>query len=227
MPIHSNAYLSGLISEQEQVLSRSLRAIFNRFEIPITANQAKYELPDNVFDILEVSWLGDQLTTMSIEDYQQSVWLKPNNLSAKVVRPLHYMLTNYGRKAIQFHPVPSLSIPATNGNLYTKTGYENAIVVTCYRVADPSGDQFRLRERLLRNTIKYRAMQRAYLKEGPGMELNAAAYFAKKAEWVEQQFEQVYQKIPKVVLSGENAARSSVKGKYPKPSLPTTGPWSF
>lgn len=227
MQIHSDAYLSYLISDQEKDLSRKTRAIFSRFEIAIVAGQSKVTLPENVLDVIEVSWLGKTIGVADLQDYGGSSWYKPNNLANSSEEPSYFMLANYGYKTIQFHPIPSVSIPLTGGDLNTRTGYSAAVVITCYRVADPSGDEFRLRERLLRNTIKYRAMERAYLKEGKGQDLSASKYFKKKADWIEAEFIRVYQKMPKALLSDDSAELRANRGRLPRPQLPTSGPWSF
>ena len=227
MQIHSDAYLDQLIAEQEAELSRKTRAIFNRFELAITAGQSKYQLPDNIFTVIEVAWRGEVVHNMEISDYNSSSWYKPNNLANQSATPDFHMLSNYGYKTIQFHPIPSTAYALTGGNLYTKSGYNAAIVISCYRVADSSSDEFRLRTRMLRNIIKYRAMQRAYLKEGKGHDLAASSYFANKANWIEDKFVEVCQKIPKALLSDDSADLRPGRGKIPRPQLPTTGPWSF
>lgn len=225
MPIHSDAYLDGLIADKEQDLSRKTRAIFNRFEIAIVANQSRYTLPDNVFDVIDVSWQGFSLDSMHISDFRGSNWYKPNDLSNRVARPLGFLLANYGYTQIQFHPVPAVSYPLTSGNLYTRTGFNNAIVISCYRIADISGDEFRLRQRLLRNCIKYPAMVRAYAREGKGQDMAASNFFQKKAAFVEGSFIKIYQKMPKALIA-DVGERGQV-GRLPRPQLPTTGPWSF
>jgi hypothetical protein len=226
MPIHSDAYLNSLIADQEAELSRKTKAIYDRFEIAITAGQSRYTLPENIFSVIEVGWQGESVDVSDISDYGGDAWYKPNNLSSQATRPRFFMLANYGYKTIQFHPVPAVSYSLTGGDLFTRSGYNAAIVISCYRVADISGSAYRLRSRLLRNTIKYRAMERAYLKAGPGQDLKASEYFKSKADFIEDKFVEIYNKMPRAVLQADPDF-SVNKNRIPRPVLPTTGPWSF
>jgi len=227
MPIHSDAYLESLISDLEIDLSKKSRSIFGRLELAITAGTGVYALPDGVNEILEISWQGRYLSSMELEDYNSSSWYKPNNLASRKPRPDFFMLARYGYTTVQFHPIPHTSYALTNGNLLTRAGYNAAIVVSCYRVADTSNDEYRLRTRLLRSVIKYRAMQRAYLKAGKGQDMVAADFFEKKAQWIEQEFENIQNMIPRSVLNGEDENSPNGRGKVPRPTLPTTGNWAY
>jgi hypothetical protein len=227
MAIFEDSFINELVGDTEIELSRKFRAIFDRFSLAITAGTAVYNLPSGVFYIQQVSWKGEALLNMEHEDYQgDSNFLKPNSTASQTAKPSFYMLTNYGFNGIQFAPVPGVSIAADSSDLFKCSAVPNSVIINCYRLADVTSDQFRLPLYLLRNTIKYRVLQRSYMREGKGQNLQAAAYFEKKNKTFLDDFVKVYQKIPKVLL-GEDVSDSGLGKKPARPSLPTSGAWSY
>jgi len=228
--IWQSSYLQNLLEEAEREFSQLIHCIFFRFTLDITAGTSQYTLPEGLISIIRVTWLGDKVeSTEHIDDLNN--WIKPQNL-ANQGKPKFYLSHVYGYQQIKFHPVPNQTIgaltPIDHDDINLTTAIQNRVIVTGYRISQATqGAQYRIPDYWRRRYTKYRAMQRAYMQEGPGQNINAADFFGKKANLVLEKAQEINNKLYKPIQFkfGDGIYR---KGMRPaRPSLPSTGRWSF
>ncbi len=227
MPIFTESYLNDLIDETEQQLSQEISCIFQRFSIAVTTGVSTYTLSPVPVGILEITWKGRTIYPYDPEDWQGDPYVKPQ-VQGVQGQPKWYNRVSYGWDKIFFYPIPNETIAADDTNLSTDTGIASRVIVSCYRLADPNSDSIRMPTYLFRNIMKYRAMERAYLREGPNQNLQASEYFKKKYDGFLKNYTSFINKIPQAVQLGFGGEAKSAFGRKPhRPILPTSGKWSI
>ena len=228
MPIFTDSYLNTLLEDAEVALSESIPCIFDRFSLSVTAGTAVYTLPDTCFRLIEITWKGDALDPMEWADFQGSNWIKPQSLSQQGL-PKNYLRVGNGWNKVMFHPTPDETIAASDVNLELIATIKARVIISCYRLAVPSGSTYRMPDFFIRHATKYYAMSKAYLKEGPGQNLIAAEYFLNKYNAVLRDLKKIVNEIPKNVAFQLGPSDDDFGGRSrpPRPTLPTTGKWSI
>lgn len=227
--IHSDSYLTQLLQEAEKFISAKIPCIFNRFSLAVTSGISTYTLSDSVIRILQITWKGDRLESKSFADFGNDFWLKPQNLGVRG-KPAFWLRSGIeeGITKIMLYPIPDETILADDSSLDDDTGILNRVIVSCYKIADPTAESIRLPTYLRRNIMKYWAMNKAYLREGPGQNIVAAGYFEEKFNNFLQSYHGVINTIPQSVnLKLGESRRNVFAGRPPRPVLPSSGKWSF
>lgn len=225
-PIWSTSYLNDLLNEAEVELSEIIKCIIFRTSISVTAGNAEYDLPDGIIGILQVTWKGEWLDSLELDDFKLDSYIKPQSLSSQN-KPRVYMRMRNGYKKIKFLPTPDETIASTSNPL-DSTEIENRVIVTAYRSADTTANTYRLPSYIYRRFTKYYVLYRAFLQEGKGQDLKASEYFKNKYEFIKQRFKEINEKIPRCVDLGFGYSSQFSRGRTPpRPVLPTTGNWSF
>ena len=220
MPIFSDEYLQLLIDEAEVEMSTDVKCIFNRFSIAITSGQSLYTLDETVGEIIAVTYKGYPLTPMSPQEGFETNALYDMTSSSPLGRPTHYIRhrINEGYYGIRFWPVPNESITADDTNI-DGTDIENRCIISCYRIADPTGSTYRLPNNLMRRLAKYYVNYTAFLKEGKGQALRSSQHYKQRYDMAKRHLHEVYQTIPKAIVKAYNPNYPHVQ-RYPRPVLP-------
>ena len=213
--IWQDKYLDDLLSRGEIEVSRLIPCIFNRFSLAITAGTATYTLPNG---ILCITYKGDPIyPEEQIGKELATPWYKPLNAGSQS-KPYNYYRIGYGYSTIEFRPVPNESIAANDTNIYG-SDIANRIIISCWKVADPTGSTYRIPTYIQRSLLKYYALEKAFRKEGKGQNLVAADYFRNKYEYWLNIFKVTQANISKCIRRRLSAGVSPIK-LPPRPVLP-------
>ncbi len=225
--IWSQDYLDILLRRAEIEFSQKVPAIFTRFSLAVTAGTSVYDISaKNLVGIQRVTWKGDKLWSWEhASSMQRNDWLRPQDQAAQS-KPIFYISYEYGYGKIKFHLVPNETIAADDSNIYG-SDIANRVIISGFRIADPTGSTYRIPAYVRRRFTKYYAMEKAYLREGPGQDLRASEYFGKKYLLVLTHFKTIMNKIPKAVHVQMGQRGSLMRDRIPRPTLPSTGAWSF
>jgi hypothetical protein len=214
------------MDDAEVELSQNTHCIFDRFSLAVTSGTSTYSLPSNIVGILQITYKGKYIYPVDMADFQGDSWLKPQNLGVQGT-PKYWIRSSIGWGQIMFYPIPDETISADDTNINTQTGLRDKVILSVYRYADPTDEDMRVAYYLRRNVCKYKAMARAYAKEGPQLNLQASEYFQKKFDYYSTAYKKFIEKIPSAVQLGFGEP-SSGRGKTPpRPILPTSGKWSL
>jgi hypothetical protein len=221
-------YLSSLASEAEIQISSDVNCIYVRFPLNIVASQGIYNFltdttpAQRLTGIIRITWQGwtvhpvfqNQLRNMVVP-------FKPEEGDTISSRPTMYMRKGYGMNSIKFFPSPNLSIPYDSTDITTQTGITNNIIVSGWRIADPTGSTYRIPDYIREPLVRYYVMMRAYRKEGKGQNLDAAKYY-------EIRYVTLLGKFKKIISNLFASRTHSVNDSFldarsmrpPRPSLP-------
>jgi len=225
MSIFSDEYLQYLLDRSEVDFSQAIPCIFYRFSLSITQGTSQYTLPTGVINILRVTWKGERVFPWEHSDTRQSNWMKPQNLSSQG-KPKFYLSREYGYGQIKFHPIPNETVAADDTNIYG-SDIANRVIISAYRLADPTGTTYRLPEAIRERMGKYYAMYKAYQREGKGQDLIAAAYFERKHKLALSQFRKIIMKIPAAIQLQFGPTGMHRDNKPAKPLMPSDGAWGW
>jgi hypothetical protein len=227
MPIWSDDYLNYLLTRGEIEFSQKVPSILTRFSLSVTAGTSVYDISANqLTNMLRVTWKGEKLDSFEhASDTLRNNWIRPQDQSNQG-KPQCYLSYEYGYGKIKFHPVPNETIAADDTNIYG-SDIENRVIITGYRLADPTADTYRIPEYVRRRFTKYYAMEKAYLREGPGQDLDASRYFGSKYQLALVYFKKIIHSIPKAVRIEMGPRSMRDARKVPRPQMPTTGAWGF
>ena len=225
MAIFTDEYLNYLMQRAEVDFSQEIPCIFTRFSLDITQGTSEYALPAGIVNLIRVTWKGDRVSPMEHTDTRQSNWMKPQNLSSQG-KPMFYLSREYGYGQIKFHPVPHETVADDDTNVYG-SDIENRVIVSAYRLADPTGTTYRLPEAIRQRYGKYYVLYKAYQREGKGQDMMASEYFKRKHDLSLSQFKKLIMKIPAAVRVQLGPTGMHRSNKPPRPSLPSDGAWGW
>ncbi len=227
--IFTDSYLQGLIDQAEVDLSLETRVLFYRFSLSTVAGTSTYSLPKNLIGIHQISYLGMVLEPKEFSDFGYTPWYKPNNLGVQG-KPMYYARVGYGWDKVFLYPIPSATIAADDTHLNDDLSI-NLVIVTGIVAVDLDNYETtpRMPVYLLRNIIKYRAMSKAYAKDGIGQNLVAAQYYDKKYTEFLALYKSIIDTIPAAVQIrfGEDDINGIYRKRLPRPVLPSSGKWSI
>lgn len=227
MPIWSDEYLNYLLTRGEIEFSQKVPSIFTRFSLAVTAGTSVYDISsNNLVNILRVTWKGESLESYEhASEIYRNRWFKPQE-QADQGKPQFYLSYEYGFGKIKFHSNPNETIAADDTNIFG-SDIENRVIISGYCLADPTGEVYRIPEYVRRRFGKYYAMEKAYLREGPGQDLQASQYFGAKYKLVLGYFQKIVTTIPSSIRIEMGPRSIADARKVPRPSLPSTGAWGF
>lgn len=193
-------YLSRLASEAEIQLSTEVPHIYVRFCLPVVLGQSIYDFstlatPQRLTGIIRITWKG-----WTVHPYLQRrlrnvvVPLKPGEGDVQS-RPYMYMRLGYGIDGIKFFSAPNESIPNDSSDVNFQTAIQNLVIVSGWRIADPTGTNFRVPDYIRETLVRYYVMSKAYRKEGKGQNLQAAAEFDKRYMLLLERFKKIVRQL--------------------------------
>ena len=199
MPIWTDEYLLELQSRGEIDLTTDVPCIFDRFSLEVTSGTSSYDLPDGILSIIRITWKGKKVWPYdNRSSLAAGIHLNPLT-ETTVGTPYLYLQHNYGFDKIYFFPTPDESISADDSGIWG-TDIANRVVVSCWKVADPTSNLLRLPDFVRRRLIKYYVNMKAYAKEGPSQDTEAASYFQQKYELSKAHLRSVVNRIPRSVV---------------------------
>lgn len=225
----TNQYLSDLASEAEVQISTEVPCIYVRFPLNIILGQGIYDFTvaaspaQYLTGIIRITWQGWTVHPVFQRQLRNAIIpLKPWDGDTLSSRPLIYMRSGYGFNGIKFFPAPNLSIPYDSSDITKQTGITNNVIVSGWRIADPTGTSYRLPDYIRETLVRYYVMSRAFKKEGKGQNVEASKYFQGKYENLLARFKVIVSQLFASRVHGVNSSLDAVFGwKPPHPSLPT------
>lgn len=217
MPAWTDEYLLELQKRGEIELSTDIPVIFDRFSLSIVSGQSNYTLPEGIVSISRITYLGhkvypyDERTSIA-----QGLHQEPFTTST-LGRPICYIQHNQGFTQIAFWPTPDSTIGADDTGIWS-TDIPNRVIISCWRVATPDGN-FRVPEFLRRRLLKYYVNMRAYAKEGPSQNIQAAVYFRERWLSAKNHLRTVMNNVPKAIVK-QMEPISFQQPIVPRPTLP-------
>jgi hypothetical protein len=223
----TNQYLSDLAIEAEITISTEVPCIYVRFPLTVTAAQSIYDFQTDtspaqrLTGIIRVTWEGHTVWPV-FQQQLQPFLIRPNENDVRSGRPYCYIRTGYGQDGIKFFPSPSASI-AVSGSVYTQAGIAANVIVSGWRIANPScGTSYRIPDYIRETLVRYYVMSRAYRKEGKGQNLDASRYFAVKYDKLLSRFKTITSQLFSVRYHGKrDIGPYAIYKKPPRPSLPS------
>lgn len=211
MSIWDSATIQRYIGDGEIAIATSLRCIYTRTSLAITAGEELISLPDDLFSIERITWLGKRLDPMPLRDFQKINVIDGESL------PLFYIFNQQGQNTVKFYPLPPQDVAADNSGLFGTT-IGTTVIVAYWQM--PDSDTVLLPAYMRQRIIKYYVLWKCFQMEGNGQNLKSAARFKAKYEF--------YLGWYKKVNAGHFIAKMSVEGTGNKrgilapPRLPYT-----
>ena len=153
MSAWADDYLLDLQRRGEIELSTDIPLIFHRFSLAVEDGVAAYTLPSGIVSISRITWKGkkvypyDERTAVS-----QGIFKDPFT-ETSTGTPIFYLQHNQGFDQLSFWPTPDETITADDSGIWG-ADIENRIIISCYKVADPTGTTYRIPEFLRRRILK-------------------------------------------------------------------------
>ncbi len=223
----TNQYLADLATEAEIQISTEVNAIYVRFPLDVTLAQSVYDFQNVVpaqrlTGIIRVTWQGWTVHPVFQNQLRNNIIpLKPWNGDIISSRPFMYMRMGYGLDGIKFFPAPNASITYDNTDITTQTGITNNVIVSGWRIADPTGTAYRIPDYVRETLVRYYVMWRAYKKEGKGQNLEASKYFEQKYIKLLGRFKTIVSQLFTCRTHGMRDPFMNTYGhRPPRPSLP-------
>jgi hypothetical protein len=224
-------YLSDLAIEAERIISTEVNCIYIRFALPVTVDVSIYDFstlstPQYLTGILRISYLGWTVWPVFPNEMRnQVVPFKPGNGDV-ASRPFLYLRQGYGLNSIKLFPAPNATIAYDGSDLNSQAGVRANVVVSGWRVADPS-TSYRIPAHVRQTLVRYYVLAKAFKKEGKGQNLQASQYFSKKYEKLLDRFKTINGnlfacRVPTirdggVVPFGYKPPRPSLPPNFPRP----------
>ena len=200
MPIWDDAYIIDLANRGEIELTTDVPCIFDRFSLDIVSGTSTYSLPEGLLSISRITWKGNKVWPFE----QRSAIIGNLNIDPLTETitgtPYLYLQHNYGFDKIHFWPVPDESIGLDDSGIWG-ADISNRVIISCWRIADPTGTEFRLPDFIRRRLIKYYINTKSYGKEGPSQDTDASDYFKQKYQFSIEQLRLVKASLPKSIVN--------------------------
>lgn len=227
--IWTDQYINDLAMEAEIEISTKVPCIYVRFPLNVTLGQSIYDFqtdtptPQRLTGIIRITWQGFTVYPVFQSQLRNVIIpLKPEEGDISSFRPTLYMRLGYGTDGIKFFSAPNASIAYDSSDINTQSGIRSNVIVSGWRIADPTGTTYRIPDYIRETLVRYYVMSRAFRKEGKGQNLDAAKYFADKYERLLVRFRTIVSQLFAVRLHGMQEAPSAAYGpKPPRPQLPS------
>lgn len=224
----TSQYLSDLASEAEIQISTEVNAIYVRFPLNVVLNQSVYDFQidtvpaQRLTGIIRITYQGWTVHPVYQNQLRNNIVpLAPWNGDVISSRPFLYMRQGYGIDGIKLFPAPNLSIPYDSTDITTQTGINNNVIVSGWRIADPTGSTYRLPDYIRETLVRYYVMARAYKKEGKGQNLDASKYFEGKYGKLLTRFKTIVSQLFSSRVHGVHDPFANTYGhRPPRPRLP-------
>jgi len=184
----TDQYLSDLATDAEIHISHELPCIYVRFPLNVVQGTSIYDfssttdtpVAQNITGVIRITYQGH--TVHPVFPLQMRNLVVPFGPGDDTLlgRPFIFLRHGYGLNAIKFYPSPETTISYDNSNLNTQDGIRANVVVSAWRIADPTGETYRIPSYIRELLVRYFVLSKAYAKEGKGQNLNAAAYYEVK-----------------------------------------------
>lgn len=221
--IFSDSYLLTLIEQAAVEFSTKVPGIWCERTIAISAGTAEYEVPDFI-KVLDVSFKGYSLDPLIARDLQVSPQTFRPNSGGSQGRPSAYIFEQQGQSTLRFYPCPNEDLAANDDAIYDTELVKEVAVISGYVHHQTD---YEIPTYLFRNIMKYRAMERAYAREGNGQNLKASKFFAGVYDQMFEIYRVVLEAIPKKIPHELASGVRTYNRKPASPVFPTTGPWSL
>lgn len=222
--IWTDEYINQLAVDAEQQLNIDLPVIFQKAYIPIFAGVSVVTLPSYVRSLMRVTWRGKKLEPVS---WEELIILSPATVGGYVEtsegRPWWYAMHPSNPYDIRLYPTPNETFTPV-GDPYSPVINEPQCNISFLRNIDSTFTDLTaiLPTYIDRRSRKAYILWKAFEAEGKGQNLNAAAYYKAKYEFIVTRFMAInnYCFLAKRPGLGEGDLEVD-NFRYPKPTLPT------
>lgn len=218
-PIFDDVYLDKLKDDAASYFTSRTNLIFTRTSLPIASGISTYELPEDVSNLVSITYRGVTLIPVS------ELEVRNNSLFNKAAHgtPRYYIIRDAGYNKIKLWPIPNENIPAApdEATIRTATGISNYVILSYYKIVREYDD---LPVYIQRRLLKYYVMRMAYRKEGESQDLKASNYFNSKLEWALAEFEKFARDASAARYYTMGPSQFSGKYRPPRAVLPPNFP---
>src|SRR4030042_1555405 len=170
MPLWDESYLNRLLDEAEDYLYTSVRCIFDRYGLDITAGQSVYTLPNYTKHILRITYKGKKLYPLTFQEFcilnpASAVVSESYKVESPNSTPLYYVKHPTNFYDIRLYPTPSETISAPISNLFG-SACGSGLIVSCYRTFSIDQPYLQMPRYLTRRVKKAYVLWKAFAKEG-------------------------------------------------------------
>jgi hypothetical protein len=225
----TNQYLADLSTDAELEISSEVPCIYVRFPMNVTLGTSIYDFTDtnitspaqNLTGIIRITWLGYTVSPVSpIQMKNLVVPFAPGNDTVQS-RPFIFLRQGYGLNKIKFYPAPNATITYDSSNLNTQDGIRANVVVSGWRIADPTGTTYRIPDYIRELLVRYYVLNKAYAKEGKGQNLDASKYYEIKYQQTLGRFKSIVENLFSSRTKFQSPMADRLFGaKPPRPVLP-------
>lgn len=228
----SAEYLSDLAIEAEQVISTAVPCIYVRFPLPVVQGTQIYDFtalstPQHLTGIIRITYQGWTVHPMFPNEMRNIVIpFKPGGGDVQS-RPFMYLRQGYGLNSIKLFPAPNSTIAYDNSDINTQAGIRANVIVSGWRIADPSNSSYRIPAHVRSALVRYYVLSFAFKKEGKGQNAEASRYFGAKYDKLLARFKKINSNLFNCrVPSTRDSGVRPFGYKPPRPSLPPNFPQS-
>ena len=223
MQIWTNKYLDQLGLDAEQQLNQDLPVIFQRSYITVTAGVSVITLPNYVRNLLRITWRGRKLDPVS---WEELTLLSPATVGGFIEtsqsRPQWYAMHPTNPYDVRLYPTPDESFTSV-GDPYSPAVNEAKCCISFFRSIDSTFvDATALLPTYIdRRSRKAFILWKAFSAEGKGQNSKASNYYAKKYQFLINQFKAInnYCFLAKRYSLGTGDLEVD-NFRYPRPLLP-------
>lgn len=225
----TNQYLSDLATDAEIHISSEVPCIYVRFPLNITQGTSIYDftstsvtpVAQNITGVIRISWNGFTVhPLLPLQMRNLVVPFGPGNDTIQG-RPFIYLRHGYGFNSVKFYPAPNADITYDNSDLATQDGIRNNVVVSAWRIADPTGSTYRIPDYIRELLVRYFVLSKAFAKEGKGQNLDAAKFYEVQFERTMARFKAIVNQLFTVRTKFSTPMANNRFGlKPPRPVLP-------
>lgn len=176
MTTWTDGQITRWMKDAEEDIVSQVYMRFHSFSIPIVQGQALYNFDYRIQKVHSILWKGKPLTPYIGREMAAQV-PRFRELGGE---PTSYQMHNDGVSTLRLIPVPSTSLDAATGDLYSHDTIRNHFIIRAFVFPDRSVDYFQIPDYLHRNLVKAYTLARAMHAEGIGQNLKAAEYWQQR-----------------------------------------------
>lgn len=222
----TDTYLDQVLTDAAEWINDAVNCLYFKMYVPITTQVPIITLDPLVKKVLRVTWRGWKLEAISWDDLlalspATAIVTPTDQVNTAIGRPQWYAMHPTNLYDIRLFPTPNESFDNT-GDPYSPTVNESKCCVSGWRNIDLTTPLGSLPTYIDRRTRKAYAAWRAFEKEGRGQSANAAMYYKKKYDFLEEQFRMINSGcfVSRKFQMGSDEIPTQELMRYPKPWLP-------
>ena len=156
-------------------ISQERPFLVDRASLSIVAGTGLYQIPDYVLSIRRVTYRGYALNPLTRRN-EREVFQSANAQGS----PFFYVFNNIGANIIKLFPIPSETISAYVGDMWSGAAISSSVIIEFYRSSDNSS--FIIHPSLRRQLLKTYIASQYFLQDTQQQNISIAQYFSRRYE---------------------------------------------